>query len=344
MTKIALIEFGDFHDECLYSQVMFLQNPDIDITLFANKKLESRIDHLSTQVEIVYLDLSSKMKKYQCWFFMWKKMVYEGFSKVIFNSAESTIYKFIHFPFPKRIELIGTLHNGQNLKHKTKQKYISKKLSKYFVLNEFIQKNIEYQQLTNNKIATYYPIFFPELKNTLQKPKGEIWVTIPGVITFDKRDYQVFKDWEVPKNVKLIFLGRANNNEALEFIEKAKNYASYSQMVFFDSFIPNDSFYNYIKQSNFILPLIHPSNAQFENFLNYKLTGSYNIAFGYKIPMLIEQSFSEIEDFKENAIFYDYKDILALKKALEITPKEIYKHPKWSFEYQKKKYLEFIFS
>ena len=226
----------------------------------------------------------------------------------------------------------------------TKQKYISKKLKKYFVLNDFIKENIETEKLTSNKIASYYPIFYPEFSSKLQKPEGEIWVTIPGVITFDKRDYEVFKLWEIPKNVKLIFLGRANNDDALQFIEEAKNYPSFSQMMFFNAFIPNEVFYDYVKQSDFILPLIHPTNAFFEYFLKYKITGSYNLAFGYKIPMLIEQSFSEIEDFKENAIFYDYKDTLALQKALNTEQIEIYKNPKWDFNFQKKKYLEFIFS
>ena len=344
MIKIVLIEVGDFHDECLYSQVLFLQRPDIEVTVFANKKLESRINTLSAYAEIVFLDLSSKLKKYQCWFSMWKKIIFGGYSKVIFNSAESNIYKFIQFPFPKRIELIGTLHNGQHLKDKPKQKYISKKLHKYFVLNEFIQKNIVSENLTNTKIASYYPIFYPEFKVQLQKPNDEIWVTIPGVISFDKRDYEVFKYWEVPKNVKLIFLGRANNEEALQFIERAKSYASYSQMVFFSAFIPNDVFYNYMQLSDFILPLIHPTNRLFENFLKYKVTGSYNLAFGFKIPLLIEQSFLEIEDFKENALFYNCKDSMALTKALGTTQKMIYKNPKWSFEFQKKKYLAFIFS
>ena len=135
MTKVALIEVGDFHDECLYSQVLFLQQEDIEITVFANNKLKSRIKNLSNFAEIEFLDLSSKFKKYKCWFRMWKKIVFGGYSKVIFNSAESNIYKFIQFPFPNRIELIGTLHNGQNLLSKAKQKYVSKKLKKYLSSN-----------------------------------------------------------------------------------------------------------------------------------------------------------------------------------------------------------------
>ncbi len=344
MTKIALIEVGDFHDECLYSQLQFLQSEDIDVTLFVNKKLKSRITSLSSLATIDYLDLSSKARKYKHWFKMWRKIVFGGYSKVIFNSAESNIYKFVQFSFPKRIELIGTLHNGQNLKLKSKQKVISKKLDKYFVLNDFVAQAISKEKLTANKLTSYYPIFFPKIESSLQKPENEIWMTVPGVISFDKRDYSIFKDLKLYENIKIIFLGRANNPDALAFIKEAKAFPSFQNMAFFEDFIPNDLFHDYIKHSDYILPLIHPNNEFFNYFLKYKISGSYNLAFGYKKTLLMEQSFSEIEDFKETAFFYDANHFERIFDIIKNSEKKEYQNPKWSFEFQKKNYLDFIFS
>lgn len=344
MTKIALIEVGDFHDECLYSQLQFLQTEDIEVTLFVNEKIKSRIEGFSSPCNIVYLDLSSKVKKYRCWFNMWRSIVFGSFSKVIFNSAESNIYKFIQFSFPKHIELIGTLHNGQNLKLKPKQKIISKKLNKYFVLNDFVAKAISREKLTTKELASFYPIFFPKFETSLQKPENEIWMTVPGVISFDKRDYSIFKDLKLNDNIKIIFLGRANNTDALTFKEEAKTYPSFKNFVFFEAFIPNDLFHDYIKHSDYILPLIHPNNEFFNYFLKYKISGSYNLAFAYKKTMLIEQSFSEIEDFKETAFFYDANHFERIFDVIIPSEKKTYKNPKWSFEFQKKNYLDYIFS
>lgn len=343
MTKIALIEFGNFHDECLYSQIQFLQQKNIDVTLFCNVKLKSQVSSFTGCKEIRYLDLSSKFKKYKSRWNLWKTIVFGGFSKVIFNTAESTIYKFIRLPFPKRIELIGTLHNTQNLKGKSKQKAITKKIHKYFTINDFTAKSIISEKLTRKKVNAYYPIFFPNFKESLKKPENEIWITVPGVISFDKRGYRIFKGLKLEKNIKIIFLGRANNPDAIEFIREAETYPSFKNMVFFNDFIPNGLFHDYVKNSDYILPLIHPNNHFFNHFLKYKISGSYNLAFAYKKTLLMGQSFSEIEDFKETAFFYDYTNFERIFDVINHTEKKVYKNKKWSFEYQKQNYLDFIF-
>ena len=58
----------------------------------------------------------------------------------------------------------------------------------------------------------------------------------------------------------------------------------------------------------------------------------------------MEQIFSEIEDFKETAFFYDYTNFERIFDVINHSEKKVYKNPKWSFEYQKQNYLDFIFS
>ncbi len=343
MRKVALIEAGAFHDECLYSQIQYLKRDDVQVTLFCHAALQPRVDSLPDLHEIVYLDLSSKTKKYKSWFSTWRKIVKGKFSTVIFNSAESNIIKLISFPFPKRIKMVGTLHNAHNLFEKKKQRKVTKRIDTYLTLNDFVTQNILAENLTTKKVGTYYPIFFPEYPNRLEKPEGEIWITVPGVISQNKRDYSVFEDWNLPKHVKIIFLGRPEDEEAKAFIERAKQYPTAQNFVFFDAFISNELFHDYIKQSDYILPLIHPNNAFFERFRKYKISGSYNLAFGYRIPLLMEQSFNDIPDFQENAIFYDYKNMDGLFENIEKIKKEYYQDPKWTFDHQKQNYLQLIF-
>ena len=61
MTKIALIEVGAMHDECLYSQIQFLKYKNHKITLFCHADLEPRIKDFPDLSKIIYLDLSSKI-------------------------------------------------------------------------------------------------------------------------------------------------------------------------------------------------------------------------------------------------------------------------------------------
>ncbi len=342
--KIALIEVGAFHDECLHSQIQYLKGDEREITLFCNSLLKPRINDLPDVVDIVYLDLGSKFRKHMSWYKTWRRISKRNFNKVIFNSAESNIYKLISYPYPRNVELIGTLHNAHNLIDKTKQKRITKKLDTYLVLNDLVKETIIKEELTNVKVGAYYPIVFPQYKQELIKPKDQLWITIPGVIAFDKRDYGIFENWKLPNHVKIIFLGRANEPEAKEFLAQAKSFPSYENFIFFDSFISNDLFHDYIRNSDYIMPLIHPENEFFERFLKYKITGSYNLAFGYKIPLLMDRSFSHISDFQENAIFYDYRSIQNIFEKIENHEKIFYQDPKWRFEFQKKNYLDLIFA
>ncbi|MBX2827832.1 MAG: hypothetical protein KTR22_06700 [Flavobacteriaceae bacterium] len=342
MHKVALIEAGAFHDECLYSQIQYLKGTG-HVTLFCHPELEPRVKQLPDVEEIIYFDFSSKWKKYQSWLSTWRKIVKGGFDTVIFNSAESNIRKLISFPFPKRIRLVGTLHNGHNLFEKTKQRKVTQKMDTYLTLNDFVAETIQKENLTTTKVGAYYPIFFPEFPKNLQKPEGEIWITVPGVISLDKRDYSIFKEWSIPENIKIIFLGRPENEQAKTFVEEAKQYPSDQNFKFFDAFVSNELFHDYIQNSDYIMPLIHPNNEFFSRFQKYKVSGSYNLAFGYRIPLLMEQSFSRIPDFQENAIFYDFQNIDSLIPSLNASHHEYYKNPKWDFQFQKENYLRLIF-
>lgn len=340
MIKIALIEVTDFHDECLYSQVKYLNDPNHHITLICNQKLKTRVKNYSGVDQFVFLDLSSKFKKYRAWFKIWR-LVNSSFSKVIFNTGEIYIYKLLLFPF-KNVELIGVLHNAQKLKRK-KQIAISKKLNKYLVLGEFIKKNIVLEKLTNNPIGVFYPIFFPEYDLVLQKPKNEIWISIPGAIELDKRDYRSLYRLTLPTHVKLILLGATKTEASKEFTNKLLQSNLAENIVVFNSFISNETFHSYIRQSDFIMPLIHPNNNQFSDFIKYKITGSYNLAIAYKITMLLEQSFSEIVEYRDCALYYNSQSMNSILDMLDIK-KQVYTSDRWSFNYQKETYTNFILS
>lgn len=342
MIKIAIIEAGDFHDECLYSHIQYLKSNDIEITLFCNARLKPRIDDYQDIKEIIYLDMSNKVRKYKSWFKTWKHITKNGFSKIILNSAESNIYKLLKFPFPKRIEITGVIHNAQNLKNKGKQKAISRRIHKYLALNDFATNNILLERLTDNKVETFYPIFFPDYENEIRKPEDEIWITVPGAMDYNKRDYDAFNSSRIPEGTKIIFLGSCSSPQAKMFQKQVENGKQRSSFVFFESYINNQLFFDYIKNSDYILPLIHPKNESFQNFLKYKISGSFNLAFGYKKPLLMEQSFASIQDFQENAIFYNLDEFENLFQKLKTYPKEIYHNPKWDFKYQKQKYSNFI--
>jgi hypothetical protein len=117
--------------------------------------------------------------------------------------------------------------------------------------------------------------------------------------------------------------------------------------VTFDNFVPHDLFRSYLEKSDVIMPLIHPSKKEFRQFKGLKISGSFNLAFAHKKPLLCDKEFEEYEDFRENSFFYSNSQMVDVTNRLAedsslIKNKILYKNPKWDFEFQRKKYVEFI--
>ena len=53
------------------------------------------------------------------------------------------------------------------------------------------------------------------------------------------------------------------------------------------------------------MPLVHPSKPQFRKYLTEKISGTYNLAFAYKKPMLCPEDMAVYEDFKDTSVFYN---------------------------------------
>ena len=68
------------------------------------------------------------------------------------------------------------------------------------------------------------------------------------------------------------------------------------------------------------MPLITPASNSYQNYLKYQITGSYNIAYSLRCPMIIHESFSDFEDFKHTCIFYSDNNLVqTIGKLLEDT-------------------------
>ncbi|ANW96832.1 hypothetical protein AXE80_11310 [Wenyingzhuangia fucanilytica] len=338
LPKIALIEFDQSHAECLYSQILFLQD-HYQITVFLNKKSPEDLTNIPN-ITLITLDLDNKktnqiVKNY---------LIKEKINKVVFNSAERKIYKFLLlFLFNKQISFWGILHNPNRLKKSLKQKYISFKLKGYFVLSDFVKQNITKEKLTKTPIKSIYTIFFKK-ENILEKIiklQNETWIVIPGKVESYRRDYQFLLQLNIPQNIKFIILGNINTPEGIQFKDKVHKLGVSSNFILFESYIQNDVFNQYIENADFILPLIHPNNPFFNKYIKNKITGTYNWAYAFKKTMLLEQSFSSIDEFKETSNFYDIKSKNQIFNSIK-EPKKEYTSDKWNFKHQQNTYLNFI--
>ncbi len=347
--KTALVEIENSHAECLYSQIEFLKKTGHHVTVVSTKEIKKIIDNFNNIDLIKEFDFNGNKFQNTIQLFKLHQFLNKNFDYVIFNTCSGNKIRNLCLLPLKKPKLAGIIHNTKKIYTSSNQKIISKKIKNYFVLNDELLKHIK----TNNslKFSSFYPIFFPEFKTIpLNKKQNEIWITIPGQIEQSRRNYQfiidTLKNNTIDSTIKFIFLGRIskkdfNNPKYITLINDIKYFHEKGKLLCFENFIDENIFHSYLKKSDFIMPLLNSENN--EAYKKYKISGTNNLAFAYKKPLLVHENFIDFDDFKENATFYNNNTFINLLNNLkEIQNINLYKNKKWQFDYQKNRYLNFI--
>src|SRR5690606_10361752 len=179
-------------------------------------------------------------------------------------------------------------------------------IKKYFTLSDALKNNITLKDKTL-KLESFYPIFFPTYEKTeLSRKTNDIWICIPGRVFFDRRDYDFLikqlKHISVPQNITFIILGNINNHDGLKLRQIIEEHEISNAFLIFEKFIPNNTFYNYLDKSDYIMPLLQ---KQDKSYLDSKIAGSFNLAYGFKKPLLIHEFYNAVPDLQDNSISYN---------------------------------------
>lgn len=345
--KIALVELSESHEECIFSQLSFLVDVGHEVTLIIHPKIEvENYGNLAKNVIRYDFDVLSKLQRLPLQLKLANQL--KTFDKVIFNTASSSksLRNVVFLMKAYKTECIGVIHHVKKLNKSFTQKVISSKIKKYFTLSDTLKNNIELKD-KSLKLESFYPIFFPPTeKIALTKKENEVWICIPGRVFFDRRDYaflwQKLSKINISKHLKFVVLGNINNQDGIKLKQELENHKLSDAFVIFDKFIPNSAYYSYLKHSDFIMPLLQ---KQDKNYIDSKITGAFNLAFGFKKPLLFHEFYEVIPDLKANGISYNDRNFESVlnaigNKTIEIQP--LYQDKKWTYEYQQKKYINFI--
>ncbi len=353
MEKVAIVEFNSYHDECLYSQLKFLDSAGYSQTLVVSSQIKDRAsEYLDIPEAVITFDCSHQKNFFSRISFILKlkkQLKKRGVKTVIFNTASSRLEVILlSLILKKRTALFGILHNLKKVNHSFSQKLINTSIKNYFVLNDFLEDSIELED-KSIQLRGFYPIFFPTYEGTtIKKPKEEVWISIPGKLDFGRRDYylvaEALQKLQSKRNLKILILGSTNSNDprSREFIGFIQKNNLQGNFMAFDSFLDNDVFHDYLKKSDYILI---PLNAIGDNYAKHKIMGCYNQAFGYQKTMISPIGLRHIPDIGKHSIFYD--GAKGLSSVLEKISqgkgeKKEYLESKWSFEAQKNNYISFL--
>ena len=358
MKNAVLLELGGSHAECLHTQIHYLAANGYDVHLICDKRVWSQIEekHLLKGFQVHNLPDKNIFRQLISIFRIHFYVRRHRISHLIINTLESTIIRNSFLvSFPKKLNCTAILHNAQKLvSGKSLHRIVGKKVKKFFVLSEYIRRN--FQSQTHFKLSVFYPIYFPKFEFvTLEKSPGEIWITIPGSVEPQRRDYAGLLKELMKKtlhaNIKLIFLGHLDVVKYPEIDNLLRQTNLWgTQIICFTNFVENNLFHSYIAQSDLILPLMHPSaNGKNDFYGDSRISGSFNLSFAYKIPMLIEQSMAMWDDLQGSCFFYQKEDIIHCinsfanrKDEIENLHRSMKINDKYDENLLQKHYIEFI--
>lgn len=347
--KVALVEIGGSHDECLMTQMLALKSAQATVIWVTTEGMYERCAYLHPYVDQVYF-VELRQKAWSDFRTMQKLVSFlkkEAVSKIIFNTAQGGNVRNLAFLLPKSIEAFGIIHTLRKFNGSFTQKLINRKIKKYLVLSDDLLKRTE--KPAGLTITSFYPLDFPHFHYELDKKPGDIWICLTGGVETRRKDLSAMMGFihQSSQEVKFIFLGKSDMNDpgTLHFLSQIKQEKLTKRVIWFDSFVEQTVFDAYLQRADFLLPLIHPDTPSSEQYINNQISGAFLLSFSYRIPMLIHHVYETESDLLKSSCFYELDSFSdSLKKAIErkaILKESIQKTNKWNPEIQHRNYLRF---
>lgn len=346
--KIALVEIGGSHDECLLTQMIALHEHSCEILLICNPELLERNPHFSKWIsaELVVNIRGSKSEQRKEISRVWRWMQEQGVQKAVLNTAQGGMMRALCWKaLFSKIEFVGILHTTRKLEGSFTQKLIHWKIKKYLFLSEFLLSKVKAPK--GIELDYFYPIDFPV--RVEPKTHEGTRIAIIGGVERRRKDLDGFCSMleMVGENVHFTFLGYSNPEhlDVLWLKEELRKRDKTGQVTIFEQFVDHQIFAEELSKSDWILPLVHPDTPSADQYFKNQISGAMTVAFGFQIPMLIHESFAQIEEMKEAANYYSMD---SFAEVVKISPKE-YQHkmmslPACNHMIQREKYRKFLWN
>lgn len=352
--NVMLIEKTHSHFELLLTHDKFLEYASCHRFIAVDISQLHRVQNISAELIGFDFQNSSSLKQLKIILDLIKYIKSKKIDIVIFNTAHNTFVRNLVILLPKRILKLGVLHRGQYVSASRTQKIITKYIDGYFCLSNYQAENI--RKLINKPVSVLYNVGSQKDKRTQGVANTNHFdIVIPGNVENHRRD-NIFLIEQIEKikpgnNVRFIFLGRCNTNtiDGRLFLD-AVNQSNYrNNIIFYHDFVADELFDEMMRNANLLLPLIHPDMHNFDNYLKYQISGTFNLSYAYRIPMLIEESFAIYEEFRLSSLFYTKQELAEKITSIINNPKvlvqlktNIETNPIWQQKYQLANYISFL--
>lgn len=348
--KVAILEIGGSHDECILSQMIGLKNAGSEIVFCGSREMLEKNSAFSRYIDEfreVILPGSMvgdflAMVRLNKWF------VRSKIDIVIANTAQGGHIRNLCLTAPQQVKFFGIIHTIKLLDNSFTQSLISKRIKNYFVLNDTLK---QYATIKEGIIVrSFYPLSYPHFYEQVDKPSGEFWVAVIGGVEYRRKDLDGFVRMadSVPDYVHFYFLGKSNRNsgEVKRFLEQLEDRDLRDRVHLFDDFLSEEVFDAYLKQTEAIFPLVHPDTPSAEEYFTRQISGAVNVAFSYKIPLMIHEHYRDWEDFRHGTVLYTFENFreqfLRLMENHTELKNQLKSNLKFSSEFQNQQFAEVV--
>ncbi len=346
-SRIALVEIGGSHDECLLTQMHAIQKGGHDLVLITTKDVAERNPTFSKYLEetvIVNAEKSNKALVKE----VWKHLKELNIDKTVLNTAQGKVIRDLCLKaYLHPMEFIGIIHTTRMFTESFTQKIIHRKIKKYFLLSEQLLKQVTPPK--NVSIDYFYPLRFPT-ENRIVEKRNKV-VAIIGGVEERRKDLEGFIQMMQPlkdENIRFVFLGRsdASKPEVPLFLNRLEEEGLTDMVHTYNQFVSQETFDATLQNVDLILPLVHPNTPSADQYFRNQISGAMTVSFGYKIPMLIHTAYHSITEMQPASFYYELESFSSvLKNALENAEnkrEEMRKHLPYTTDEQEKRYLEFL--
>jgi hypothetical protein len=346
--KVILVEIGGSHDECLLTQMIALHNNGKQVILIATPEVIDRNPHFDQYLSEAVLVKKKDKGKGEVARLVWLKIKQREPELVVFNTAQGgTVRNVCVMALASNIPFAGIIHTTRKLEGSFTQRLINWKIKKYLLLSEFLHRKVT----PPGKVKTdyFYPIEFYKGNQTLEKEKP-VQIGIIGGVERRRKDLDGFI--QMLKNLKrddvqFVFIGKsdAEHDDVKDFNHLLAAEELEDKVRLFSHFLSQDEFDAHLRNTDLILPLVHPNTPSADQYFKNQISGAANVAFGYHIPMLIHKAYGHIEEMNAGSTYYELDsfneqldDAIRRRNEKAERLKELYKA-----EEQQGRYFEFLF-
>ncbi len=235
---------------------------------------------------------------------------------------------------------VGIVHNTAKLRRLSWMGWrIARRLEHFWVLRHGLWAALPrwWRRKSTPLLLTQLPPSLEAQIPPLSVPDGQRWFAIPGRVECKRRAYseliEVLQRNPPPSGWRFLLLGPANARYSdwpslhalLEESELGHHFVTFPEGLDFPSY------HAYLRASEAILPLIHPTTPYWQAYLRSQITGAFSLAFTHRKPMLLHKAFATEADLADASLFYETTDeLLSLLREGPISRAALYQSERWN--------------